>query len=852
MIKQFKGEVVYNQEVDKHFPHLTVGETLEFAARVRTPQQRPGDHDRESWVKHITRVIMALYGLSHTYNTKVGNDFVRGVSGGERKRVSIAEMALAASPVAAWDNSTRGLDAATALEFTKSLRMSANLMGSVHVVAIYQASQAIYDEFDKAVVLYEGRQIFYGPTSEAKQYFIDMGFECPPRQTTGDFLTSVTNPQERKTREGFEKKAPRTPADFEKYWKESETYKNLMEEIEEYEDSHPEGGETLDIFQRSHKEAQSKHVRTESPYTVSIAMQIKYCTKRAYQRLWNDKTSTLTTVFGQIAMALIIGSIFYGTPNTTSAFFQKGGVLFFAILLNALMALTEINALYSQRPIVEKQASYAFYHPFAEAVGGIVSDIPVKFLIATCFNIILYFLAGLKREPGAFFIFFLINFTALIMMSQIFRTCAAATKSVSQALAIAGVLVLAIVIYTGFVIPRPDMHPWFKWISWINPIAYAFEAIFVNELHGQEYLCSAVVPSGTGYTGLTGPTFTCAVAGAVQGSEYVNGDAYLEGQYQYSYSHLWRNFGFMLAFLFFFLFTYLFATELNASTSSSAEVLVFRRGHVPKELLEAERRAKHDEEAPASSSAATGKDDAATDRKQDEKVQALAKQTDVFSWRNVCYDIKIKTEERRLLDNVSGWVKPGTLTALMGVSGAGKTTLLDVLAQRVTMGVITGDMLVSGKALDASFQRNTGYVQQQDLHLETSTVREALRFSAMLRQPKSVSKQEKYDFVEDVIKMLNMEDFSEAVVGVPGQGLNVEQRKLLTIGVELAAKPGLLLFLDEPTSGLDSQSSWAIVAFLRKLADNGQAVLATIHQPSAILFQEFDRLLFLAKGGKTV
>jgi ATP-binding cassette, subfamily G (WHITE), member 2, PDR len=100
--------------------------------------------------------------------------------------------------------------------------------------------------------------------------------------------------------------------------------------------------------------------------------------------------------------------------------------------------------------------------------------------------------------------------------------------------------------------------------------------------------------------------------------------------------------------------------------------------------------------------------------------------------------------------------------------------------------------------------------------------------------------------------MLDMEDFSEAVVGVPGEGLNVEQRKLLTIGVELAAKPALLIFLDEPTSGLDSQSSWAIVSFLRKLANRGQAILSTIHQPSSILFQEFDQLLFLAKGGKTV
>lgn len=100
--------------------------------------------------------------------------------------------------------------------------------------------------------------------------------------------------------------------------------------------------------------------------------------------------------------------------------------------------------------------------------------------------------------------------------------------------------------------------------------------------------------------------------------------------------------------------------------------------------------------------------------------------------------------------------------------------------------------------------------------------------------------------------MLNMEEFAEAVVGFPGEGLNVEQRKLLTIGVELAAKPALLLFLDEPTSGLDSQSSWTIIALLRKLASNGQAILCTIHQPSAMLFQQFDRLLFLAKGGRTV
>lgn len=161
-------------------------------------------------------------------------------------------------------------------------------------------------------------------------------------------------------------------------------------------------------------------------------------------------------------------------------------------------------------------------------------------------------------------------------------------------------------------------------------------------------------------------------------------------------------------------------------------------------------------------------------------------------------------------------------------------------------------MLVDGRPRDESFQRKTGYVQQQDLHLHTSTVREALEFSAILRQPPQYSRAEKLAYVETVIDLLNMREYADAIVGVPGEGLNVEQRKRLTIGVELAARPKLLLFLDEPTSGLDSQTSWSICNLMETLTKNGQAILCTIHQPSAMLFQRFDRLLLLAKGGKTV
>ncbi|RHZ64960.1 uncharacterized protein CDV56_109348 [Aspergillus thermomutatus] len=364
---------------------------------------------------------------------------------------SIAEMAVARAPRAAWDKSTRGLDAASALEFVKALRISANLTRSCYAVATHQASQAIYDAFDKVIVLYEGREIYFGQCKQAEKYFITMGWVNPPRQTVGDFLTSVTNPQERMAQEGMEDTVPRTPE---------------------------EGG----------------HVSAYMQPTIQDT----------------EKTPTCQT---------------------------------------------------------------------------------------------------LALEP-----------------------------------------------------PPTE--------------------------NGEPVGLSTVIPE----------------------------------------------------------------------------------------------------------------------------------QRSIFTWQRPLFRY------------------PGALTVLMGVSGAGKTTLLDVLAQWVSIGVVTGDMLVNRGSLPASFNNKP----------------EALRSSAMLRQPKSVSKAEKYDYVEQVIKMLNMKGFAEAVVGTLGEGLNVEQRKLLTIGVKHAAKPKLLLFLYEPTSGLDLQSAWSICAFLRKLAENGQAVLSTIHQPSTFLFQQFHPLLFLAKDGRTV
>ncbi|KAK7515313.1 ABC-2 type transporter-domain-containing protein [Phyllosticta citriasiana] len=843
MHNHFRGEAIYTAEVDVHFPNMTVGDTLAFAARARAPRNIPGDVDKWTYAHHMRDVVMAMYGISHTVNTRVGNDFVRGVSGGERKRVSIAEATLSQAPLQCWDNSTRGLDSANAIEFCKTLRMQTDLMGCTACVSIYQAPQSAYDVFDKVLVLYEGRQIFFGRAGEAKQYFVDMGFDCPDRQTTPDFLTSMTSPQERVVRAGWDDKVPRTPDEFAQRWKASQERAQLLRDIDEYDKKYQIGGEYLERFKESRKAQQSKGQRIKSPYTLSYGKQVRLCLWRGFQRLKGDPSITLTQLFGNSIMALILSSVFYNLPSNTTSFFSRCALLFFAILFNAFGSALEILTLYAQRPIVEKHSRYALYHPSAEAYASMLTDMPYKICNAFIFNITLYFMTNLRREAGPFFFFVLTSFILTLVMSMLFRTIASVSRTLSQAMAPAALFILALVIYTGFVIPTRYMLGWSRWINYLDPISYGFESLMINEFHDRNFTCSAFVPPpGTpGYGDVSPSNYVCSSVGSTPGADYVDGDAYINSSFEYYHAHKWRNIGILIGFLLFFLCTYLAATEFISAKKSKGEVLLFRRGQIPKKI-------RSDEESAGGSKQVVEKGTGV----QRDVSAVIQRQTAIFHWEDMCYDIKIKGQDRRILDHVDGWVKPGTLTALMGVSGAGKTTLLDVLATRVTMGVITGNAFVDGRQRDASFQRKTGYVQQQDLHLSTSTVREALNFSALLRQPAHVPRAEKLAYVDEVIKLLDMQEYADAVVGVPGEGLNVEQRKRLTIGVELAAKPQLLLFLDEPTSGLDSQTSWAICDLMEKLTKNGQAVLCTIHQPSAMLFQRFDRLLFLARGGRTV
>ena len=192
-------------------------------------------------------------------------------------------------------------------------------------------------------LLYEGRQIYFGRTDEAKEFFTTMGFECPERQTTADFLTSLTSPSERIVKKGYESVVPRTPDEFAAVWKNSKEYHKLMKEIEEYDQSYPLGGESLQKFIDSRRAMQSRNQRIGSPYTMSVPEQIGLCVVRGFQRLKGDASLTLSQLIGNFIMALIIGSVFYDLQATTDSFYSRGALLFFAVLLNAFSSALEVS-----------------------------------------------------------------------------------------------------------------------------------------------------------------------------------------------------------------------------------------------------------------------------------------------------------------------------------------------------------------------------------------------------------------------------------------------------------------------------------------------------------------------------
>ena len=865
----YRGEVGYNPEDDQHLPTLNVWQTLKFSLLNKTKKREKGE------VSIIVDALMKMFGISHTRYTLVGNELVPGISGGERKRVSIAETLATKSTVVCWDNSTRGLDASTALDYANSLRIMTDVSNRTTLVTLYQAGEEIYEIMDKVLVIDEGRMMYQGPAKEAKQYFIDLGFECPERETTADFLTAVTDPKQRIVRKGFESRIPRSPEEFEKVFRNSENYRKVLADVNDYErhlgdTSHGDAKE----FEQSVQEQKSKHVSNKSNYTVSFIRQVSACTRREFWLVLGDRPTLYTKIFITISNGLIVGSLFYNQSTTTEGAFSRGGTLFFSIIFLGWLQLSELMRAVSGRPVIARHRAYAFYRPSAVAVARVVADFPLILVQVIIFCIILYFMGNLDVDASKFFIYLLFVYVTTINITALYRMFASLSPSINDAVRFSATGLAVLIVYTGYAIPKPQiLHQkiWFGWLYYVNPISYAFEAVLTSEFHGRVMSCGSrqLIPQGPGvqaqYQG-------CAITGARAGNPNITGERYLDVTYSYHRSNLWRNFGVIIAFTVLYILVTALASELFSFVGGGGGALLFKKsakskkqvaqrppvadienggdpGHANSSSSDTSLTKDKQGERNGGSSSRGGSRDTSTSGDLKRKELGLPKTSSsesVFTWSHVNYSVPYQGSQKLLLRDVNGYAKPGVMVALMGASGAGKTTLLNTLSQRQRMGISEGEMLVDGKPLGPEFQRNTGYVEQMDLHDMTATIREAFVFSAILRQERHISREDKIKYVDEIIDLLELREIEDAVLS----SLGVEQRKRVTIGVELAARPSLL-FLDEPTSGLDSQSAYSIIRFLRRLAAAGHGIICTIHQPSSLLIQQFDMILALNPGGQT-
>ena len=447
-----------NTEDELFFPTLTVGQTIDFATRMKVPfnlpsnQGSPADFQRES-----RDFLLRSMGISHTHDTKVGNEYVRGVSGGERKRVSIIETLATRGSVYCWDNSTRGLDASTALEYTKAIRALTDIFGLASVITLYQAGNGIYNLFDKVLIIDEGKEIYYGPQREARPFMEGLGFYCDDGANVADFLTGVTVPSERKIKPGFEASFPRTAEDIRQRYAKS-TIKTDMEAEYNFPTS-DEAKTATEDFRESVQHEKHKSLPKKSPLTVSFVTQVKAAVTRQYQILWGDKATFFIKQISTLVQALVSGSLFYNAPDNSAGLFVKSGALFFALLFNSLLAMSEVTDSFSGRPVLAKHKSFALYHPAAFCIAQITADIPVLLFQVSIFSIVLYFMVGLKMTAGAFFTFWVIVFATAMCMTALFRAVGAAFSTFDGASKVSGFLIAAFIMYTGYMIRKPLMHP---------------------------------------------------------------------------------------------------------------------------------------------------------------------------------------------------------------------------------------------------------------------------------------------------------------------------------------------------------------------------------------------------------
>eukprot|EP00871_Galdieria_phlegrea_P002260 jgi/Galph1/3034/GphlegSOOS_G1687.1 len=878
---EIKHRIHFVDQEDYHMASLSVRDTLEFATKCCIPDYVPfAERIRQDQLKIVTRELK----LAHVLNTPLGNHKIRGVSGGEKKRVTVAEiLAGKMTPISLLDNITRGLDAAVALEILRYFRSLADIHNEIFVCTMQQLSDEMYNLFDKVLVLDEGKCLFIGKTTQAVEYFDSIGFKKPESRSIPEFLCSISEPAAFQTivKQGWEAKAPRT----------------LNELRESFLQSHCGTQDELFVSQNA-CETESAITRTTEENEIhklyqknclqSLTSQLKLLIHRQIKIERKNKPALIARAIRYIMMSLIMGALFWQTKPTELGAQIYPGILFIAIITVGLGSMKTLSDILDSRAVFDKHRSNHFYNAFPLVLSQALIELPICFLESLIFSSILYFMVGLNEVDGARRYGFLVlcMFVLDISMASLVRFIGFSSSSIHVSNAISNGLLVIFVVFAGFVVPKKHIGVWWIWLFWLSPFNYLLDAAIINQYAGLDLYCTTdeLIP-------LEAPLQN-RICPLEFGTNYIS---HLFGVFT---TNIWKWLDILIVLSFYFFFLILSVCALEYVKFSYKAYI--RPQKDKDSTIPAEKQDTVDLhgmlwiKTEESSASITMSQLDPVEMDKQEEFQGLSFKTEdnssssvavkamknffvhdipfpkvIFTWKNLCYYVPVSKKdaldnqrtihmngskrELQLLDHIDGYAVPGKLMALFGASGTGKTTLLDVLSDRKTTGRTTGEIKINRKPRNKFFRRIAGYIEQQDIHDDRITVREALEFSARLRQPREVSDEEKLLSVESVLDMLHLREIQHRLVGSSNSQnalmITPEARKRVTIGVELVSRSSIL-FLDEPTSGLDCRAAWLVMRTVRKVADTGRTVICTIHQPSTELFEMFDEILLLHSGGR--
>ncbi|KAF8396936.1 hypothetical protein HHK36_018571 [Tetracentron sinense] len=801
----------YISQTDSHIAELTVRETLDFAARCQGASEgfagylkdlarlekerniRPSPEidaymkaSSVSGKKHSlsTDYILKVLGLDVCAETLVGNDMLRGVSGGQRKRVTTGEMVVGPRKTLFMDEISTGLDSSTTYQIVKCIRNFVHQMEGTVLMALLQPAPEAFDLFDELILLSEGQIVYQGPRASAIEFFESLGFQLPPRKGVADFLQEVTSKK-----------------DQAQYWADpSKPYVFLPV------------SKIADAFKQS-----------EYGRSVESILSVPYDKNKSLPSALS-KTKFAVAFVGIVTCTMFLRTRIHPTDEINGNLYLS--CLFFGLVHMMFNGFSELPIMISRLPVFYKQRDNFFHPAWAWSVSSWILRVPYSIIEAVVWSCVVYYTVGFAPSAGRFFRFTFLLFSVHQMALGLFRMMASIARDMIIANTFGSAALLVIFLLGGFIIPKAMIKPWWVWAFWLSPLSYGQRAISVNEFSATRWMKQSVYVNNT------------------IGYNVLNAHSLPTGGYWY-----WLGVGVLLVYALVF---------NNVVTLALAYLNPLANPHTVVPLdTEEENSDGGLVKAQESKSRLTSAENGATKKGMILPFQPLS-----MTFHNVNYFVDMPKEMRlkgiperklQLLSNVSGVFSPGVLTALVGSSGAGKTTLMDVLAGRKTGGYIEGEIRISGFPKEQkTFARISGYVEQTDIHSPQVTVEESLWFSSSLRLPKEVSKENKHEFVEEVMKLVELDNLRQALVGLPGSsGLSTEQRKRLTIAVELVANPSII-FMDEPTSGLDARAAAIVMRTVRNTVDTGRTVVCTIHQPSIDIFEAFDELLLMKRGGRVI